>query len=113
MTNIEKIKAEIERRIELEQQNIDEYIDKGCEGDPPVTSEAIKLTLQGLLLFVNGLEKEDLLANIPHWKPAARAYEGDRLPRIDFMLKRLVARAEDGCYYLNIDELYTLPKETK
>ena len=69
MTNIEKIKAEIERRMEFEQQNIDEFIKNGCEGDAPITSEAIRLTMQGLLLFINGLEKEDPLANIPHWKP--------------------------------------------
>lgn len=52
-----------------------------------------------------------IMEKLPKWKPAALAYEGDRLPRYDFMLKRVVARDEDGIYYLNIDDLYKLPKD--
>lgn len=48
---------------------------------------------------------------MPKWKPAAIAYEGDRLPRYDWQLDRIVARDENGIYYLTMDELYRLPKE--
>ena len=54
-----------------------------------------------------------VLDNLPKWKPAAAAYEKDRLPRIDHSLNRLVARDEDGCFYIPIDELYKLHKECK
>ena len=53
---------------------------------------------------------KQIMEKLPQWKPAARAYDGDRLPRCDFMLNRLVARDEEGIFYLKIDELYTLPK---
>lgn len=55
------------------------------------------------------LGKAEALKDLPKWKPAARAYDGDRLPRIDWMLNRLVARFEEGIYYLDIKELYKLP----
>lgn len=53
--------------------------------------------------------KAEALKDLPRWKPAAIAYEGDRLPRIDWALNRLVARFEEGIYYLDIKELYNLP----
>ena len=53
--------------------------------------------------------KSKALKDLPRWKPAAAAYDGDRLPRIDWMLNRLVARFEEGIYYLDIKELYKLP----
>lgn len=48
---------------------------------------------------------------MPHWKPAARAYLGDKLPRMDYSLNRVVARDEDCAYYLTMDDLYRLPKD--
>lgn len=61
--------------------------------------------------FKRGVEygKEEALKDLPRWKPAARAYEGDRLPRIDWLLKRLVAKFEEGIFYLDMNDLYKLP----
>lgn len=53
--------------------------------------------------------KAAAMKDLPRWKPAARAYDGDRLPRIDCSLNRLVARFEEGIFYLDIRELYKLP----
>lgn len=53
--------------------------------------------------------KEKALKDLPMWKPAAAAYDGDRLPRIDWFLNRLVAKFEEGIFYLNIADLYKLP----
>lgn len=53
--------------------------------------------------------REECKKDSPRWKPAARAYDGDRLPRIDWSLNRLVARFEEGIFYLDIRELYKLP----
>lgn len=54
---------------------------------------------------------EWMAGQMPKWKPAAMAYEGDRLPRYDWQLGRIVARDEDGIYYLTMADLYQLPKE--
>lgn len=53
--------------------------------------------------------RADALRDLPRWKPAARAYDGDRLPRIDWLLKRLVAKFEEGIFYLDMNDLYKLP----
>ena len=54
-----RIRKEIERRIAFEQKTIDDFIAGGCNGEPPVTSEVVRLTLQGLLMFVKNIENED------------------------------------------------------
>lgn len=54
-----RIRKEIERRIAFEQKNIDDFIAGGCNGEHPVTSEVVRLTLQGLLMFVKEIENED------------------------------------------------------
>ena len=61
--------------------------------------------------FKRGVEygKEEALNDLPRWKPAAVAYDGDRLPKIDWSLKRLVAKFEEGVFYLDINDLYKLP----
>lgn len=53
--------------------------------------------------------REECTKDLPRWKPAARAYDGDRLPRIDWSLNRLVARFEEVIFYLDINDLYKLP----
>lgn len=57
--------------------------------------------------YENG--KAQALKTLPRWKPAATAYDGDRLPRIDWSLKRLVARFDEGIFYLDMNDLYKLP----
>lgn len=49
------------------------------------------------------------MEKMPHLKPAARAYFGDVLPRIDRSLNRVVVRGKDCAYYLTIDDLCKLP----
>jgi len=55
--------------------------------------------------------KKVLAKDMPKWKPASQSYLSDRLPRFDYILKRVVARDENGAYYLTMDDLYKLPKE--
>lgn len=55
------------------------------------------------------LAKKEVLKDLPMWKPAAMAYDGDKLPRIDWMLNRLVARFDEGIFYLDMNDLYKLP----
>ena len=92
----ENIKAEASMLWpDLEKYFFDLYGREG-EGDSALRS-----------FYYRGLAdgKAEALKDLPMWKPAAKAYEGDRLPRIDLALNRLVARFEEGIYYLDIKEL--------
>ena len=82
-----------------------------------INDEIINKLLEGdkMLPVMTRTEAEEvvnlLLNYLPKWKPAAAAYDGDRLPRYDWQLGRIVARDEEGIYYLTMDDLYRLPKE--
>lgn len=65
--------------------------------------------MREVLLMAKENGKKEALKDLPRWKPAARAYTGDRLPRIDWLLKRLVAKFEEGIFYLDMNDLYKLP----
>lgn len=82
------------------------------ELQPEIDAEIEKAyRTQDDVVFRKGWEqgKADALKDLPRWKPAARAYDGDRLPRIDWLLKRLVAKFEEGIFYLDMNDLYKLP----
>lgn len=76
--------------------------------DGDIIADAKRLGPELLDLARKELQPEK---DLPRWKKAALAYLGDRLPKIDHSLNRVVARDENGAYYLTMDDLYKLPKE--
>lgn len=66
---------------------------------------------QDEVVYENGKRdgKAEALKDLPRWNPALVCFAGDRLPRINWLLKRLVAKFEEGIFYLDINDLYKLP----
>lgn len=78
--DIEALKEELERAIKI-------YKPDGDFGYGTLYNIAYHFAQWG---------HDKTMEKMPHWKPAARAYLGDRLPRIDYSLNRVVARDEEA-----------------